>query len=71
MSNGPMFFIFGPTGASKTNLVLRIAEHISEKVVNMDVGQFYTPLSIGTAKPEKILSILKYRKSYHLVKKIY
>jgi len=50
-SNGSMLIIFGPTGAGKTDLALRIAEHIPSEIVNMDVGQFYTPLSIGTAKP--------------------
>jgi len=50
-SNNSMFIIFGPTGAGKTNLAMRIAEHIPVEIVNMDVGQFYKPLSIGTAKP--------------------
>jgi len=51
-SNGGVFIIFGPTGAGKTDLALRIAEHTPAEIVNMDVGQFYTPLSIGTAKPD-------------------
>lgn len=51
-SNGLIFIIFGPTGAGKTDLALRIAEHTPAEIINMDVGQFYTPLSIGTAKPD-------------------
>ena len=47
-SNGSMFIIFGPTGVGKTDLDLRIAEHISAKIVNMGAGQFYALLSIGT-----------------------
>lgn len=44
--------IYGPTGVGKTDLALTIAEHIPAEIINMDVGQFYTPLSIGTAKPD-------------------
>jgi len=70
-SNVQALIIFGPTGAGKTDLALRIAEHTPAEIVNMNVGQFYTPLSIGTAKPEKILNILKCRKNCHSVKKTY
>ena len=46
-----ILIIFGPTGAGKTDLALQIAQHVKAEIVNMDVGQFYTPFSIGTAKP--------------------
>lgn len=46
-----MLIIFGPTGVGKTDLALNIAQYIPAEIVNMDVGQFYTPFSIGTAKP--------------------
>ena len=62
MSNGPMFIIFDPTGAGKTDLALRIAEHISAKIVNMDMGQFYMPLSIGTTKSAKNLKHIEMQK---------
>ncbi len=47
-----VFIIYGPTGVGKTNLALAIAQHIPAEIINMDMGQFYTPLSIGTAKPD-------------------
>jgi tRNA dimethylallyltransferase len=47
-----MLIIYGPTGVGKTEMALAIAEQIPSEIINMDVGQFYTPLSIGTAKPD-------------------
>jgi len=47
-----MLIIYGPTGVGKTDLALAIAERVPAEIINMDVGQFYEPLSIGTAKPE-------------------
>ena len=44
--------IFGPTAVGKTDYALKLAKHIPSEIINMDVGQFYTPLSIGTAKPD-------------------
>src|SRR5581483_4744359 len=44
--------IYGPTAVGKTDIAFKIAKHIPSEIINMDVGQFYTPLSIGTAKPE-------------------
>lgn len=48
------FFIvlYGPTAVGKTDLSLSIAQQLSAEIINMDVGQFYSPLSIGTAKPD-------------------
>ena len=43
--------IYGPTGVGKSDVALLLAKQIRAEIVNMDVGQFYTPLSIGTAKP--------------------
>ena len=47
-----MLIIYGPTGVGKTEIALAIAQQIPSEIINMDVGQFYTPLSIGTAKPD-------------------
>ncbi len=44
--------VYGPTGVGKSDLALTIAQHVPAEIINMDVGQFYTPLCIGTAKPE-------------------
>ena len=47
-----MLVVYGPTGVGKTDFALAIAERVPSEIINMDVGQFYTPLSIGTAKPD-------------------
>ena len=44
--------IYGPTGVGKSELSEKLAQTISGEIVNADVGQFYVPLSIGTAKPD-------------------
>lgn len=47
-----ILIIYGPTGVGKSALAEKIAECVSAEIINMDVGQFYTPLAIGTAKPD-------------------
>ncbi len=44
--------IFGPTGVGKSDLACTIAKKIPAEIVNADMGQLYTPCSIGTAKPD-------------------
>lgn len=46
--------ISGPTGVGKTDFVHALTESISCSVtiINGDMGQMYTPLRIGTAKPD-------------------
>lgn len=43
--------LYGPTGVGKTDVALKLAQNIPAEIINMDMGQCYTPLSIGTAKP--------------------
>ncbi len=47
-----VFILFGPTGVGKSDLAQKIAQSVPAEIVNMDVGSFYTPLTIGTAKPD-------------------
>ncbi len=47
-----VLFLTGPTGVGKTELSLKIGEAVHGEIINSDVGQFYQPLMIGTAKPE-------------------
>ena len=47
-----VLILYGPTGVGKTDLASKIANNTPAEIVNMDMGQFYTPLSIGTAKPD-------------------
>ncbi len=51
-SNLRALIITGPTASGKTQLSEMIASKRSCEIINADVGQFYKPLSIGTAKPD-------------------
>lgn len=44
--------IIGATGVGKSEVALQVAGVLPAQIVNADMGQLYTPLSIGTAKPE-------------------
>ena len=44
-------FIYGPTGVGKSDFAYNLAQRMPCEIVNMDVGQFYEPFTIGTAKP--------------------
>ncbi len=48
----PVIFVVGPTASGKTDLSYELAHLCSGQVVNADTGQFYEPLTIGTAKPD-------------------
>jgi tRNA dimethylallyltransferase len=50
--------ISGPTGVGKSELAESLAQECGGEIINCDVGQFYTPLSIGTAKPQWKHSII-------------
>ncbi len=47
-----IIFVYGPTAVGKSDYALALAQDLPIEIVNCDVGQFYTPLSIGTAKPD-------------------
>jgi tRNA dimethylallyltransferase len=52
MKKSPIIILYGPTAVGKTDISLALAQHLPVEIINIDVGQFYTPLSIGTAKPD-------------------
>ena len=52
IKNRFLLVIFGPTSVGKTDFAFTIARGIPAEIVNMDVGQLYVPLAIGTAKPD-------------------
>ena len=58
--NVPMLIMYGPTGVGKSDLALEIAARIPAEIINMDVGQFYEPFCIGTAKPRWKDSIVRH-----------
>ena len=47
-----VLIIFGPTAVGKTDFALEVASQIPAEIINGDTGQLYTPLTIGTAKPD-------------------
>lgn len=47
----PIYLILGPTGVGKSDFALSFADTVDGEIINCDVGQFYVPLTIGTAKP--------------------
>ncbi len=50
--NKLLIIISGPTSSGKTDLSDRVSELIPSEIVNADIGQFYSPFLIGTAKPD-------------------
>ena len=46
-----LLVLAGPTGSGKSELAVRIAEHIGAVIVNADSMQIYRGMDIGTAKP--------------------
>jgi len=50
--NNIMIILFGPTGVGKTDSALALADRLGGEIINMDMGALYTPLNIGTAKPD-------------------
>lgn len=52
----PNFFVVvsGPTGSGKTDIVNILGDYLKYPIaiINADMGQFYSPISIGTAKPD-------------------
>ncbi len=47
-----VLIVTGPTGVGKTDFVLKLAAQFPADILNADMGQMYTPLCIGTAKPD-------------------
>lgn len=46
-----LVLILGPTGVGKTELALRVAEHIGSPVISCDSRQIFREIPIGTAAP--------------------
>jgi tRNA dimethylallyltransferase len=47
----PLIVIAGPTGSGKSELALRLAQHLGGEIVNYDSVQIYRGFDIGSAKP--------------------
>lgn len=46
------YIIYGPTAVGKSDFAHMLAERIGGEIINADAAQLYTPLTIGTAKPD-------------------
>lgn len=51
MKQKTLVVVLGPTGVGKTDLCLRIAEHLNVPIINGDSRQIFAELPIGTAAP--------------------
>ena len=56
ISRLPTIIIAGPTASGKTDFSYDIGSKVPIEIINADVGQFYTPCTVGTAKPKWLLS---------------
>lgn len=52
VDKAPVIFVYGPTGVGKTDFVDTLSQKFCIEIINMDMGQQYVPLSVGTAKPD-------------------
>lgn len=46
--------ITGATATGKSDLAEKLAQEIGGEIINADIGSWYTPLTIGTAKPDLV-----------------
>lgn len=44
--------ISGATATGKSSFACQVADELGGEIINADIGSFYTPLTIGTAKPD-------------------
>jgi len=56
--------LMGPTGAGKSELALRLAEHFGFEIVSVDSALVYRGMDIGTAKPDQAV---RRRVPHHLI----
>jgi tRNA dimethylallyltransferase len=47
----PIIVISGPTAVGKTDLAIRLSEHLNAEIISADSMQVYKYMDIGTAKP--------------------
>jgi tRNA dimethylallyltransferase len=64
LNTPPVFLLFGPTGAGKTDLILELAEKLPIEIISVDSAMVYRGMNIGTGKPAaEVLA----RHPHHLV----
>lgn len=55
MQKNTVLFIMGPTATGKTDLALRLCEHLDSEIISVDSAMVYRGMDIGTAKPSAAL----------------
>lgn len=56
-----LIVVVGPTAVGKTAMAIQLARHFNTEILSADSRQFYTEMSIGTAKPsEEELGLAKH-----------
>lgn len=53
MSNLPVVFLMGPTASGKTDLAMKLYDHMPCEIVSVDSAMIYKGMDIGTAKPDQ------------------
>lgn len=53
MEKKKLIVVLGPTGVGKTELTLKLAEHLGTEIISCDSRQMFKEMSIGTARPTK------------------
>lgn len=59
-----IIFLMGPTASGKTDLAIKISQHLNTRLISVDSALIYQGLDIGTAKPDKNI-LAKY--PHHLI----
>ena len=49
----PVIFLRGPTASGKTDIALRLTEHLPCEIISVDSAMIYRGMNIGTAKPSE------------------
>ena len=68
-----LLLILGPTGVGKTELSLRVAEHLGSPIISCDSRQIYRAIPIGTAAPtaEELARVRHYFIGTHELEQTY
>ena len=68
-----LLLILGPTGVGKTELSLRVAEHLQSPILSCDSRQIYRAIPIGTAAPtaDELARVLHYFIGTHELEQTY
>ncbi len=53
MTHCPLVFLMGPTAIGKTACAIALAKAVNGEIINVDSGQVYRAMSIGSAKPSE------------------